>query len=110
LRRAGVPPLARSLNDSGRGRQSSSMSLRNKRVDPLLRAAVLAMYRKCIRVSRQLEPNHQQVWYDYAGLKFREHKSLKDPRRVKSLLEDAKDEIDFVLNIIVNKTKKDRNT
>lgn len=43
---------------------------------------------------------HQSTWYDYTKMKFRDNREIKDPQRIKNLIAEASEEIDFVENML----------
>ena len=81
----------------------SILSLRKKRLELQLRGVVLALFRKCLRLTQKLEPAHQGTWYHYTKLKFRENAGVNDPKKIKLLLSEAEAEISFVEKILREK-------
>jgi hypothetical protein len=67
---------------------------------------VLSFYRKSIKIINQLEFNYQKVWYDYCRLKFKENELLKDDKKIKIILEEAHEELDWIQTIIDSKSMK----
>jgi uncharacterized protein (DUF2461 family) len=76
---------------------------RNRRLQAELRSQSLSLYRKCIRILQDLDYRHRKVWYDYTRLKYEEHKHLSDPERIKSLITDATEQIQWTKSIILRK-------
>ena len=69
-----------------------------------LRPNVLSLYRKCLKIMRDL-PRQQQVYYDYTRLKFKENASLKDGKKIRALISASEEEIAWVRNILVSSEK-----
>jgi hypothetical protein len=60
------------------------------------------LYRQCMRVIKQLEPNHQKIWYDYTRLKFEEQEKCNG-KQVKKLVSDALEELEWVKSVLARK-------
>jgi hypothetical protein len=71
-------------------------AMRPRRVDLQLQRTVLALYRKCLRMSGRLVYEHQNTWYDYTKIKFRGNRDIHDQTKIKRFLRDAEEELDFV--------------
>ena len=80
-------------------------ALRQKKTTLQLSSSVLALFRRCLRLTKRLEYDHQYTWYHYTKLKFEENRSVRDPKKIKLLLEQADDEIMFVEKILASKWK-----
>lgn len=68
----------------------------------------LGFYRRAIKVIKQLEYNHQQLWYDYLRLKFEENATIRDPKRIKQVLEEGEESLEWTLSILKRKDAIDR--
>jgi hypothetical protein len=52
----------------------------------------------------RLEPHHKKIWYDYTRLKFEENEAVSDVKIIKSLINNADEEIEWVQSILARKT------
>jgi predicted RNA-binding protein with EMAP domain len=68
--------------------------------------AALTLYRKCMRVIQQLQPNHQKLWYDYVRLKYDENSSLKDKQKIDKVIAAAYEELSWVQTVLDRKNNK----
>ncbi len=57
------------------------MYRRNKAVIAT-KPASLALYRQCLRIIRDLQPNFQKMYYDYTKLKFEQYRNLSDEKEI----------------------------
>lgn len=64
-----------------------------------LRPKVLAFYRLCLKVIRDL-PKQQKVYYDYTRLKFKENADLTDAKKIRSLINTGEEELQWVRKIL----------
>lgn len=78
----------------------SFKAMRPQRLDRHLQAAVLKLYRTCLRLTGKLVYEHQSTWYDYTKMKFRMNQDIKDSKKIKQLLSDAAEEVEFVENML----------
>lgn len=78
-------------------------SLRQKKAALQLSSSVLALFRRCLRLTKRLEYDHQLTWYQYTKLKFEENRSVGDPKKIRLLIDQADDEIKFVEKILASK-------
>ncbi len=76
------------------------MNLFNNKELRLLRPTVKGFYKKCLKVIMTLQPDHQKIWYDYTRLKFAENENCKDPKKIKTLLSNAEEELDWVIKVV----------
>lgn len=79
--------------------------MRPRRIDRELRQSVIALYRRCLRLTGRLEYEHQSTWYEYTKIKFRGNRDMHDPSKIKGLMADAVDEIGFVEQMLNMKKK-----
>jgi hypothetical protein len=79
---------------------------RNARKVSKLRPQVLSLYRDALRVIQKFQPNHQQYWYDYLRLKMAENADVTDEKRIKLLMAEARESIEWTKSIIVAKENK----
>lgn len=78
---------------------------RPRRVDAGLRSTVLALYRHCLRLTGRLQFEHQDTWYDYIKLTFRQNRGVLDPNKVKVLISEARDQIEFTERMLRLKSR-----
>ena len=69
----------------------------------LLKPMARKLYRDCIRATLKLEGQHQFIWKDYVKLKYQQHLSLKDAKKIKKLILDANEELLWVLSVVERK-------
>lgn len=81
------------------------MSLFSSRPNASLRLACLRMYRHCLRVIRRLEPDHQRTWHHYARLKFAENTNERSSHKIKALIADAYEQINWTETLLNRKEK-----
>ena len=72
-----------------------------------LRPQAIAFYRKCIRIVYKLVPAHQRTWYDYLRLKYDESKGEVDANKIKKMLKEAEEELEWVKTIIERSNKNE---
>ncbi len=65
--------------------------------------SALILYRKCMKVIQQIQPNHQKLWYDYVRLKYDEHSGLKDRQKIEKVIAAAYDELSWVQSVLDRK-------
>lgn len=63
----------------------------------------LWLYRSCIKVIQQLQPNHQKIWYDYVRLKYEESANVTDKEKIKKLIRGGFEELDWVQSVLTRK-------
>ena len=63
----------------------------------------IAFYRSCMKTISRLEPNHKKIWYDYVRLKYIENQNLRDKDRVKKILAEAREELEWVKSVLNRK-------
>lgn len=63
----------------------------------------ISFYRSCMRIIGRLEPNHRKTWYDYTRLKYAEYKSLSDKQQIRKILENGKEELEWVQSVLNRK-------
>lgn len=63
----------------------------------------IALYRRCMKIIMRLQPNHQKIWYDYTRLKFEENAQVTDKAKIKKLIADAEEEINWVKSVLDRK-------
>lgn len=73
------------------------------RLQAEVRSQSLSLYRKCIRILKDLDSRHRKVWYDYTRLKYEENKHISDPERIKSIITEATEQINWTKSIILRK-------
>ena len=73
----------------------------NKHTKPL----VIDFYRRAVRLTLQLEANHKKIWYDYLRLKLEENAQLNDEKRIKLLLSEGEESLQWMLSILKRKTE-----
>jgi hypothetical protein len=61
------------------------------------------LYRRILKNIKYLDPKFQKVYYDYARLKFKENKSVKDEKQIKKLLINAVEEIQWLESVLSRK-------
>ena len=58
-----------------------------------------------MKIIQRLEPNHQKIWYDYTRLKYEEYKDLKDEKRIKKIIDEGIEQIEWVSSLLRLKEK-----
>ena len=64
------------------------------------------LYRKCMRVIKQLIPTHQKIWYDYTRLKFGENEKVTDPVKLNKLIKSGHEELEWMESVLDRKKNK----
>lgn len=64
---------------------------------------VIWLYRRCMKVIQQLQPNHQKIWYDYVRLKYDENANVTDKEKIKTLIRNGFEELDWVESVLARK-------
>lgn len=70
------------------------------------RPLALSFYRRALRVIRQLEGEHQEVYYVYLKMKYKENANLRDSKKIKTMLRDAEEELDWLVTVIKRRPPK----
>jgi hypothetical protein len=78
---------------------------RPRRIDIGLRSTVLSLYRQCLRLTGRLQFEHQDTWYDYIKLSFRQNREIQDPSKIKQLISDTRDQIEFTEKMLKSKNR-----
>ncbi len=73
---------------------------RNARKMQVLKPQVLSFYRKALRVIQTLHSDHQLIWYDYLRLKYQESSTLTDEMKVKQLLSEGMDDLEWTKTVV----------
>ena len=68
-----------------------------------MRPIAKKFYRDCMRVVLQLKGDHKFVWKDYVRLKYNENLQLRDSNRIKQLLEDGQEQLEWVKKLLLLK-------
>lgn len=61
------------------------------------------LYRKCMRIIKELIPSHQKIWYDYTRLKYEENAYVTDPIKLKKLIEAGNEELAWMESVLERK-------
>ncbi len=56
-----------------------------------------------MRVVLRLEPDHKKIWYDYTRLKYSEFSVMKDDRKIKQILVEGKEELEWLISVLNRK-------
>ena len=73
-----------------------------------LRPQVLQLYRECLKTCFLLQDAHQEEWYIYTQNKFRDAMTLNDDTKVRQLLRDGREELEWVKKVVAVKNMKKR--
>jgi hypothetical protein len=76
-----------------------------KKAQKIDSTASIHLYRRCLRIIKQLIPSHQKLWYDYTRLKYQENASVTDPIKIKKLIEQGKEELSW-METVIQRTKE----
>ena len=79
-------------------------AIANKKLKSL-RLESIQFYRQCLRAIRKLDSDYQKMYYDYTRLKYDEHAHLKDEKKIRLILNNAKEELDWLNSVLVRKGK-----
>jgi len=72
-----------------------------------VRPLALSFYRKALRVVQQLEGEHKVVYYTYLRMKYKENARIRDTKKIKLIITEANEELDWLVTVIKRKTSKD---
>ena len=92
---------ALSLAASTPGRQA--LHLINPTCTNSLSPSLSLLHYSC---TTRLEDDHQKIWYDYLQLKLEDNRGLKNDKKIKRLLNEADEELDWVISILEQKGKR----
>ena len=56
-----------------------------------------------MRITLQLEGNHKKIWYDYLRLKLAENSELKDEKKIRLLLAEGNESLDWMSSLLKRK-------
>ena len=70
-----------------------------------LRPQILRLYRECLKTCFLLQEAHQEEWYIYTQNKFRNAMSINDNVKIRQLLRDGREELDWVKKVIETKKR-----
>lgn len=66
-----------------------------------MKSSVISFFRKSLRTLHKLPSYDQQkIYHDYIRLKFTEHWNIRDKKKIKQLLVDGNDELDWVISVM----------
>lgn len=78
-------------------------SFSRKAAPPSTAAKVTALYRRILRVIKELEPEHQKTYYDYTRIKMQQNANVKDSREIMKLITAAEEELQWVESVLKRK-------
>ena len=65
---------------------------------------MINLFRQCLRMIKNLEPDHQKIWYDYTKLKYQENRKLSDEKKITRVIQDASEQLEWMKSIIDRKS------
>lgn len=65
---------------------------------------ILDFYKKCLKTINKLDFNHRGIWKSYLKLKMKENNLIKDEKTIRSKINQAEEEINWVISILNRKS------